>query len=309
MSGTQTLALGQPAEDVKSETADDLVLWSVTTIIGVLDKPALMYWAAEQAASAAIDNEATWKGMLEDRGREEAVKWLRDARFRRPKDRLSNADLGTVFHEAAQTYALTGQRPTREEVAHLVAAKGGNKFAGTWDEADVVVTFLDRFDEWLQRFSPSYQATEVTVYSPTYGYAGTCDGFLTIDGTRFIMDYKTTREALDSRGNPRTPYPEQVALQLAFYRWAEFAAVWRPRRTEKYRRRYYLLSPLEREMAQPVPEVDSGLVIHVTPEACEAFPMRCDRDVHRAALHTEESFRWVQETSKSVMGPPLEVPA
>src|SRR5690606_31390192 len=39
--------LGQPAEDVAEEAPDDLVLWSVTTIIGVLDKPALLYWAAE----------------------------------------------------------------------------------------------------------------------------------------------------------------------------------------------------------------------------------------------------------------------
>jgi ATP-dependent exoDNAse (exonuclease V) beta subunit len=305
---TSLPGLGQPAEDVKREDPGDLVLWSVTTIIGVLEKPALLYWAAEMAADAAIDNEATWKGMLEDRGREETVKWLRDARFRRPKNRLSSADLGTVFHSAAQEYALSGRRPSTDEIKALVQAKGGSKFSGIQAEADVIGQFLDRFDGWLQRFTPSYQATEVTVYHPDYGYAGTCDGFLTIDGTRFIIDYKTTREPLDSRGNPRTPYPEQVALQLALYRWAKFAAVWRPRRTEKYRRRYYLLSPLEREMAQPVPEVDSGLVIHVTPEACEAFPMRCDEEVHRAALNTQEAFRWVNHTSKAAMAPPLEVP-
>ena len=32
--------------DVKKPADDDLRMWSVTTIIGCLDKPALMYWAA-----------------------------------------------------------------------------------------------------------------------------------------------------------------------------------------------------------------------------------------------------------------------
>jgi len=84
--------------------------------------------------------------------------------------------------------------------------------------------------------------------------------------------------------------------------------VWRPRRTEKFRRRYYLLSPTEREMAQPVPEVDGGLCFMVTPEACEAHPIRCDETVHRYFLHALECFRWVNQDSKQAMAPPLEVP-
>jgi hypothetical protein len=148
----------------------------------------------------------------------------------------------------------------------------------------------------------------VCVYSPTYGYAGQSDAFLTIDGVRFIADYKSTRKPRDGRGQPKTPYPEQVGIQLAAYRNAEYAAVWRPRRFEQWRRRYYLLGPTERELAVPVPQVDTGLVIQITPEACEAYPIRCDEEVHEAFLFTLEAFRWVSETSKKVMGKPL-VPA
>src|SRR5690606_2430853 len=141
------------------------------------------------------------------------------------------------------------------------------------DVDDEVRPFLDQFDRWLQRFSPVYRATEVTVYHPDLGYAGTLDALLSIgdhgspaipgtDAVEFIGDYKSTRNVEDSRGQPTKPYPEQVALQLAAYRWAKYAAVWRPRRHERFRRRYYLLSPAERAMAQPVPRVDTGLVIH-----------------------------------------------
>lgn len=146
----------------------------------------------------------------------------------------------------------------------------------------------------------------MTVYSPDYGYAGTLDAIFTIDGVRFIVDFKTSRKSFDNRGKPTTPYPEQVGLQLAAYRYADYAATWRPRRYEHMRRRYYLLGVDERETAVSVPEVDTGLVLHLTPEHCEAFPINCDEKAHEAFLFTLECYRWVNSTSKTIMGPPLE---
>lgn len=301
---TAAAEIGQNIVEVAKADADDLTLWSVTTIIGALDKPALLYWAAEQSANAAIDAVNTWQAMLEDEGRDAAVKWLRDARFRQPKTRLSAASLGTVTHKVCETYALTGTKPDKDFVTELVIHEGGAQ-VDIDTEVTTVGHMLNQFDNWLHRFQPAYQATEVCVYSPTYGYAGQADGFLTIDGVRFIIDYKTSREPFDSRGNLKTPYPEQVGLQLAAYRNAEGAAVWRPRRMEKFRRRYYLLSAEERDMAVPVPEVDTGLVIQISTESCEAYPMRCDEPIHTAFLYVLETFRWLQETSKTIMGDPL----
>ena len=286
-------ALGQPAIENAPETPDDVHLWSVTTIIDALDKPALLYWTGEQAALAAIHSEQTWRGMIADddpaclhtSARDcPAVKWLRDARFRRPKGMRSATELGELVHKACEAYALTGTKP---------------------DVDAEVQPFLDSFDEWLGRFGPSYQATEVAVFHPELGYAGTSDAFLTIDGVRYIADYKSTRNAVDAAGNPTKPYPEQAALQLAAYRWAKFAAVWRPRRTERMRRRYYLLSPDEIAAAVPVPTVDTGLVIHITPEITEAFPIVCDEAVFEAYLAVQDSARWVLQDSRRVMSAPL----
>lgn len=305
MNQPNTGQLGLETVTVDKPDNEDLQLWSVTTIIGALDKPALLYWAAEQTANAAIDNLNTWKAMLEEEGREAAVKYLRDARFRRRKDRLAESTLGTIVHALCEQYALTGIRPDRDTVTELVTREGGPQL-NLDAEVGTTVAMLNQFDGWLQRAQPSYQATEVCVYEPQFGYAGQADGFLTIDGTRFLFDYKTTRTPHDSRGKLKTPYPEQVGLQLAAYRYAKYAAVWRPRRMEKFRRRYYLLSPEEREMAVPVPEVDAGLVIQISPEHCESHPIRIDTEVHNAFLFCLEVFRWVQETSKTIMGDPLE---
>jgi hypothetical protein len=302
-----TAALGQPIEDVKDAPDSDMRLWSVTTIIGCLDKPALLYWAAEQTAIAALKARKSLDARVAEEGEEPVIKWLRDARFRRPKDQLSASSLGSVAHAACEDYALTGVRPDNDTIAALLKAEGGNAFttSGIKNETPVVNQMLDRFDNWLARFQPSYQATEVVVYHPEYGYAGTTDAFLTIDGVRCIVDYKSSRQGYDSKGSPKTPYPEQVGIQLAAYRWAKAAAVWRPRRTERFRRRYYLLNDAERDLAVPVPEVDGGLVIQLTPDHCEAFPIRCDEEVFRSFLYTIEAARWVNETSKTVMGTPL----
>jgi hypothetical protein len=300
-----TTELGLPAADVDRADDDDDTLWSVTTIIGALDKPALLYWSAEQTANAAIDSVSTWQAMLADQGREEAVKWLRDARFRQPKTQLSAANLGTVTHTVCEQYALTGTKPDRDTVTELVVRAGGTQ-TDTDTEVNTVGAMLNQFQGWLEEFQPSYQATEVCVYNPEFGYAGQSDAFLTIDGVRFCADYKTTRDPFDSKGKPKTPYPEQNALQLAAYVNAQFAAVWRPRRMEKFRRRYYLLSPDERELAVPVPEVDTGLIIQITPESCMSYPIRVDEEVYNAFLYTLEAFRWMNETSKTVLGDPLQ---
>lgn len=304
MTAAADLALGQPVLDGAKPEDGDYRMWSVTTIIGCLEKPALLFWAAEETAKAAVTIADTLPQRIREDGEDEVVLWLRDARFRRPKNKLSAASLGTCAHSACQEYAITGVRPTNDRIAELIQQEGGARFNGVAAEAAVLERMLDQFDDWLQRFQPSYQATEVVVYHPTYGYAGTADAFLTIDGVRTIVDYKSSRDGYDRKGNAKTPYPE-AALQLSAYRFATHAAVWRARRYEQYRRRYYLLNDAEREMAQPVPEVDGGLVIHLTPDHCEAFATRCDEKVFEAFLYCIEVSRWLNGLAKDAIGMPI----
>lgn len=283
---TTDVFVGQAADDTAKPADDDQRLWSVTTLIGALDKPALQYWSAEQTAIAAHDLYKTWVEISKSSGRDEAIDWLKRARFRTPAGQRTAADLGTAVHAACEEYALTGVRP---------------------DVDEEISPFLDQFDKWLQAFQPAYQATEVAVYHPGYGYAGTCDCFLTIDGVRFIGDYKSTRKAVDKKGNPAPVYSE-VSLQLSAYRHAALAAVWRPRRFESFRRRYYLLGAEERAAALPVPEVDAGLCIKITPESCIAYPVECGAEIFESFLYVCEAARWQFEISKRVIGAPLVPP-
>ena len=275
---TDHLVVEKPAET-------DVRMYSVTTIIGALDKPALLYWAAEQTAEAAVTVAKSLPARIEEDGRPEVVKWLRDARFRKPRGQRSATELGTAVHDALETLALTGKFP---------------------DVDAEVRPFIEQADKWMQRFQPTYEAAEMTVYNATYSYAGTLDAVGTIDGVRFLIDYKSSRKSFDNNGKPTSPYPEQVGLQLAAYRYAEYAATWRPRRYEYMRRRYYLLGMDEREASVPVPGVDGCLILHLTPEHCKAFPIDAGEEAFNAFLYTLECYRWVNATSKRIMGAPLE---
>jgi len=125
------------------------------------------------------------------------------------------------------------------------------------NEVNVVGQMLNQFDDWLARFQPEYSAAEMPVFNEQFGYAGSLDAILKIGGTKLLTDYKTRREPLDSKGNAQRPYGE-TALQLAAYRYTELAAVFRARRVEKYKRRYYLLSDDEHQLARPMETVDGG---------------------------------------------------
>lgn len=262
---------------------DDQRLWSVTTLIGALDKPAIPAWTAIEVAKAALDGERVWRTLLEEEGHQAAIDWLKKAPYRRPRGQRSATQLGKDVHAAVEQYALTGRRP---------------------DVDAEIAPFVHQFERFADAYQPVYRAVEMTVYSQTYGYAGTTDGIITLEGADYVIDYKTSRDDHDSQGKLKGPYPE-VGLQLAAYRHAELAAAFRARSTEVFRRRYYLLNDTERALAQPVPSVDGGLAIYLTPTRYAVHPVRCDAEIFEFYLHVTEAARYQFEIGKDVVGAAL----
>lgn len=290
MTPTQLIPADRGPTEVERPAEGDQPFVSVSTILHVIDKPALVAWAANETADAAIEMGGQALDTLIDKmGVDEVRNTLSRARFRGPgPGRKSAKDLGSAVHQACEVYALTGERP---EI----------------DDPEVGV-FVDRFEEWCDKAQPTYTAAELTVYHPTFGYAGTADCFLDLDGLPVIGDYKTTRKGHDDRGKPTHPWPE-AALQLAGLRYAEMAATWRARRYgPTWNSRVYLLSADELAMADPVPPVEAGVIIHITPEACAAYPMVCDERVYETFLHCLELYRWNDGLAKVAVGPAIEYP-
>lgn len=155
----------------------------VTTILNEgLPKPALINWAANATAEAAVNR---WEE-LTDMGPADRLKILKAARY---EDRDAAAKRGTEVHALAEKLMLGQEVKVPDELRGHVEA---------------YVRFLD---EW----NPEPILTEVTVVNYTHGYAGTLDMVFRHRVKNILADIKTTRSGI---------YGE-TALQLAAYRYAE----------------------------------------------------------------------------------------
>jgi hypothetical protein len=250
----------------------DLTLWSVTTIIRQIGgAEGLINWAVGKTADAALEDQAIWQAMVDKGQHKEARAYLAGARWRpRPGCSLTDAEAGSLFHRLAERWIFDGRRPPCDNRE--------------------VNALLDSFGKWLDSAQPTFDALEMTVYNPLEGYAGTLDAIISVDGKRFVLDYKTSLDP--DEGKRKKPW-HSVAPQLAAYRHAQFVAVWKARCEERYSRRYYLLSEDERANALPMPEIEGGYCLHVTPWHEDLYYVRTGDDIYRDGfLSAVDAARW-----------------
>ena len=169
------------AENVKGKgrhyrTPDDMLVPSVTNVIGILDKPALPRWAAKLVAERAMHLKHSLANMDDN----EVVDTLKGAPWSKSK---RAADRGTDIH------AYLEARLNRLEPEEL---------------SDDAVPYKQAADDWFDAVGASFEdvQTEVTMFHPSY--AGTTDLIGTLNGNSCIVDFKTSKAIYD-----------EAALQLA----------------------------------------------------------------------------------------------
>lgn len=181
-----TIKRGDSRFYVSPETGEKVP--GVTSVLGMLPKDFLRYWAAKMVAEEAADNiGAAVQIMLGPGGKPALVDWLKKAPDRNTR---VAADTGTAAHDLFEKMArgLPVGR-VHPDLAPYVA----------------------HFDEFLTVAKPEMLFMEETVWSDTHGYAGSFDGYGVIGGERLWLDWKTTRSGIH----------EEVGLQLAAYRFAD----------------------------------------------------------------------------------------
>lgn len=137
---------------------------SITTILSVLDKPALPRWAAREAAEYAV---AHWDalGALPARDR---VKLIKAAPWDRSGDAAS---IGDRVHD------------------HIDRLVRGEPTDRPYERE--VIPFMDAFDDFVDTWRPEFRMSEFTVWNRTVGYAGTGDFLACIGGQLILGDHKT----------------------------------------------------------------------------------------------------------------------
>jgi hypothetical protein len=236
----------------------------VTSVISMLSKPFLQFWAAKMAAELAVDSIDYLKEMAE-RDRDGAVAFVKGASTRYTKLR---ADIGSQAHDQFE-------RLIRGDYVGRVSQD--------------MAPYVAHFREFLERVNPELISAEDVMWSDTHAYAGSSDAVLRVwlfadntpDPTRgkfghsqpvnLITDWKTSKDI-----------HSEVALQLAAYGHAD-----------------RLITP--DGTSHPMPEIEGGAVLHVTPEGWNFKPVSIGEDVFAAFLALREVFRWDRELSKTVL--------
>lgn len=162
---------------------------SVTTIVGLLNKPGLPWGAAAETALFAIHHQDEWIDLAPD----EAYERLRKHHRGVWNDKASR---GTVVHDLASMWAKGEAVECPEDC----------------------LPYLDALERFYDEQQPSWLHTERSVIYSTPGldYGGTFDWIADLaDGRRVLGDWKTGKR-----------YPIEATLQLAGYRFAEGIGVY-----------------------------------------------------------------------------------
>lgn len=282
--------------------------WSVTTILNVYPKFLNAHYAKMSAElafeallergphsrSAAIINRLAARGradfverqargeltslkLAKQSDRDLALRWVKGAADRH---RDAAAERGSAAHAEAEQMVLQHARAeARLYLAHEAIVP--------W--RDDLAPYQAAFTAFVEDKHPEWLAAEASVFNRTQAYAGTLDMIVRLtmpDGRvlTVLVDIKTGKAI----------YPE-VALQLAPYARAEFVA-----------------HPDGRTELPMIP-VDAGAVLHLRANGTYEFrEVRIDPAIFDGFLFVRETFRFVTETSKTVLlqdltGPTMEV--
>jgi hypothetical protein len=149
---------------------------SVTTILDIINKPALIPWAVNCTTDYIFGNEE--KGILPQilPGKsydEIQLHSIREkARSSHSNRKKDAGDIGTFLHKWVEKY-IKGEKPEIPVNPELQVA---------------VLNFLI----WVKNHKVKFLLSEQMVFSKKYGYPGTIDFICTIDGEMYVGDLKTS---------------------------------------------------------------------------------------------------------------------
>ena len=176
--------------DVSDNGSKFIQVPSVTTILNVLAKPALVSWGVKCACNYVEDNlRLLFAG--ESFSVEQIFKVVQDARTAHDRTRQEAADIGTEAHDWLRDYWRAIIRKT--DIPAL-------------PEDPLVRNCTTAVQDWISQHKVVPISIEAPLYSRQYKICGRSDFIGLVDGELSVLDYKSSKFL----------YPE-VALQMSPY--------------------------------------------------------------------------------------------
>lgn len=166
----------------------------MTTITGVLDKPALTRWHREQVARAAVEHADRLAADRLAGNEEAAVAFL----LAIPTEGTNGREHGTRIHDALESVLC--RQPVDVDPRDAPAIAGARA--------------------WLNEHHVRPLEIEGFLINEALGYGGTCDLVAEIGGETWMLDWKSSKSVAWANGRVF----DEMRLQLVAYARAEFVA-------------------------------------------------------------------------------------
>lgn len=250
---------------------------SVTTVLGGITKYGLLDWAAKLAAETAaehVDRLVDASDPCNSRGddacgicRTCVTAWIAGAHVR---VRDAAGDRGTRLHEATAHYDIFGE--------------GGHV-------DDDVRPLFNNYRNWVDHYRPEIIATDVTVVSRKWGYAGSLDKIIRftedsplpkslehLRGLNLVLDEKTGKHVGITEGLQVTAYARADAILLD--------------------------DGTETEL----PPIGGGLILHNRPEKIQMREVHVTDENHALFVHALRVAEGMGASLNSVLSRPVNLP-
>jgi hypothetical protein len=158
---------------------------SVTTILSVINKPALINWAATTAVDCVVEQISP--GVSYDEIQLMTI--FEKAKKAHWQKKVDAGNIGTFVHNWVEDY-INGKHPQLPNNENLKKA-------------------VQKFLDWQKEHKVEFLMSEQQIYSRKFNYTGTLDFICKIDDKLYIGDLKTSSGI----------YPEML-IQTAAYRYA-----------------------------------------------------------------------------------------
>jgi hypothetical protein len=217
---------------------------SVTTVIkGGIPQPWMGPWAAKMAGEYVCAN---WY-RLSKLPHNERIAEMKQAHVDYAKEK---GNIGDIVHDIVECWGVGNPYPDPPKEIHA---------------------YIDRFIDFLVEKQPRFIENEVTLWSREYGYAGTADFIIEVDGRVLLADLKTGK-SLHS----------EIGLQLSALSHCDF-----------------ILRETGEECAKP--HIDGLFGLHLRPRSWKLVEVKESDACFAAFLAAQRIMNWTAETAPKVL--------
>ncbi|MEK6882165.1 MAG: hypothetical protein AABY22_21285 [Nanoarchaeota archaeon] len=166
-------------------TLDGKRMYGITSVLGVIAKPMLIQWAANEAVRELgwfderksinkeldlTNFEKRWEE-IKKLERDEFFELLSKARYSHRKKKEKAGDIGHIVHKAIEKWIKESKEPELDEQG---------------------MKMFNNFKSWTEKNNIKFLESEKKMYSEELWIAGTMDALIEKDNKKYVLDIKTT---------------------------------------------------------------------------------------------------------------------